>query len=99
MENYDDLLREIKEIRKLLTIIAQDKLSDFNASIEEKYLKSPQRKQMYELMDGEHSLKDIASAVNVSSEAVRQFCVLLEQNQLIEYIIISGRQRNPKRLF
>lgn len=99
MENHEELLQELKEIRKLLTIVAQEKLADFNAAVGEKYLKTPQRKQMYELMDGSHSLKEIADIVKITSEGVRQFCVLLEQNKLIDYVIISGRQKNPKRLF
>lgn len=98
--DYDELiLQELKAIRRLLAIFSQDKLEEFNESIKTKYLTTPQRQQMYELFDGTKSLKEISTTVKVSSEAVRQFAVLLEQAGLIEYVIISGKQKNPKRLF
>jgi len=99
MDCNEQILQELKSIRRLLTIFSQDKIEDFNESIKIKYLTTPQRQQMYELFDGTKSLKEISEIVNVSSEAVRQFAVLLEQAGLVEYVIVSSKQKNPKRIF
>lgn len=99
MDFNQQILEELKAIRRLLTIFAQDKLDEFNASIKTKYLTTPQRQQMYELFDGTKSLKEISTTVKVSSEGVRQFTVSLEQAGLIEYVVINGKQKNPKRVF
>lgn len=99
MDFNQQILEELKAIRRLLTIFSQDKLEEFNENIKTKYLTTPQRQQMYELFDGTKSLKEISTVVNVSSEAVRQFAVSLEQSGLIEYVIVSGKQKNPKRIF
>ncbi|MBR5222599.1 MAG: hypothetical protein IKV81_00325 [Clostridia bacterium] len=99
MDFNQQILEELKAIRRLLTIFSQDKLEEFNENIKTKYLTTPQRQQMYELFDGTKSLKEISTVVNVSSEAVRQFAVSLEQAGLIEYVIVSGKQKNPKRIF
>lgn len=99
MDYNEQVLQELKAIRRLLTIFSQDKLEEFNESIKTKYLTTPQRQQMYELFDGTKSLKEISTTVKVSSEAVRQFAVSLEQAGLIEYVVVSGKQKNPKRIF
>lgn len=99
MDCNEQILQELKSIRKLLTIFTQDKIEDFNESIKTKYLTTPQRQLMYEMFDGTKSLKEISTVVKVSSEAVRQFAVSLEQSGLIEYVIVSNKQRNPKRIF
>ena len=99
MDYNQQIIEELKAIRRLLTIFSQDKLEEFNENIKTKYLTTPQRQQMYELFDGTKSLKEISTVVNVSSEAVRQFAVSLEQAGLIEYVIVSGKQKNPKRIF
>ena len=98
MDFNQQILEELKAIRRLLTIFSQDKLEEFNENIKTKYLTTPQRQQMYELFDGTKSLKEISTVVNVSSEAVRQFAVSLEQAGLIEYVIVSGKQKNPERM-
>lgn len=99
MDFSQQIIEELKAIRRLLTIFSQDKLEEFNENIKKKYLTTPQRQQMYELFDGTKSLKEISTVVNVSSEAVRQFAVSLEQAGLIEYVIVSAKQKNPKRIF
>ena len=99
MDINEQILQELKSIRRLLTIFSQDKIKDFNESIKTKYLTTPQRQQMYELFDGTKSLKEISAVVKVSSEAVRQFAVSLEEAGLIEYVIVSNKQKNPKRIF
>lgn len=93
------ILNELKQIRKLLTILAQDKIEVFNEYIENKYLTTDQRKQMYSLFDGTNSLKEIGSQVKTSSEAVRLFAVSLEEAGLLEYEIVNSRQKNPKKLY
>ena len=93
------ILGELVQIRKLLTILSQDKLQSFNEDIERKYLTTDQRRQMYALFDGENPYKAIAESVKVSSEAVRLFAVQLEQAGLVEMIEINAKSKNPKRIF
>lgn len=99
MDINEQILEELKAIRKLLTIFSQDKLVEFQEIIRTKYLTTTQREQMYYLFDGTLSQKEIASKVGVSSEAVRQFVVTLEQAGIIEQVAVNGRQKNPKRIF
>lgn len=99
MDINEQILEELKAIRKLLTIFSQDKLVEFQKIIRTKYLTTTQREQMYDLFDGTLSQKEIASKVGVSSEAVRQFVVTLEQAGIIEQVVVNGRQKNPKRIF
>lgn len=99
MDINEQILEELKAIRKLLTIFSQDKLASFQEKIKATYLTTPQRQQMYELFDGTLSQKEIATKVGVSSEGVRQFVVVLEQAGLVEQVAINGKQKNPKRIF
>lgn len=99
MELNERILDELVAIRKMLTILSQDKLADFNNSLKEKYLSTPQREKMYEMFDGTKGLKEIGTEVKVSAEAVRQFAVSLEKAGLIEYVVINAKTRYPKRLF
>ena len=92
------ILNELIQIRKMLTILSQDKLESFNDSINKRFLTTEQRRQMYELFDGENSYKTIADTVNISSEAVRKFAVQLEQAGLVELVPV-GKTKNPKRVF
>lgn len=100
MDDYysQQILAELSQIRKLLTILSQDKLDSFTESINRKFLTTDQRKQMYEMFDGDNSYKTIAEAVKVSSEGVRKFAVQLEQAGLVE-LVPAGKTRNPKRVF
>lgn len=94
----EQILEEMIMIRKLLTILSQDKLADFNEQIKNRYLTTEQRKKMYDLFDGTKSLKEIGEEVNTSSEAVRLFAVSLEKAGLIEYVS-NTKAKCPKRLF
>ena len=94
----EQILEEFIMIRKLLTILSQDKLADFNEQIKNRYLTTEQRKKMYDLFDGTKSLKEIGEEVNTSSEAVRLFAVSLEKAGLIEYVS-NTKAKCPKRLF
>ncbi len=93
------ILNEIMHMRKLLTILSQDKLKSFNESIEKTYLTTEQRRQMYDMFDGSNSYKVIAEAAKVSSEAVRQFAVQLEKAGLVEFVAINEKSKNPRRIF
>lgn len=94
----EQILEELIMIRKLLTILSQDKLADFNEQIKNRYLTTEQRKKMYDLFGGTKSLKEIGEEVNTSSEAVRLFAVSLEKAGLIEYVS-NTKAKCPKRLF
>jgi len=98
MEINERILEELITIRKLLTVIAQDKFADFSEKIKTKYLTTEQRARMYDLFDGTRTLKEISEEVGVTSEAVRQFAAVLEKDGLLEYII-NNKARCPKRLF
>ena len=99
MDINEQILQELKAIRRLLTIFSQDKLDEFNEKIKTKYLSTPQREQMYELFDGTKTQKEIGALVGISHDGVRKFCVSLEQAGLVEMIAINGKQKNPKRIF
>lgn len=99
MDINEQILEELKAIRKLLTVFSQDKLTEFQETIRTKYLTTPQRQQMYDLFDGTLSQKEIAAKIGVSSEGVRQLVVALEQAGVVEQVTINGRQKNPKRIF
>ena len=99
MELNEKIFEELVAIRKMLTILSQDKIVTFNESIKTKYLTTPQRQKMYDLFDGTKTLKEIGDDVGVSSEAVRQFSISLEKVGLIEQIVINAKTKCPKRLF
>lgn len=99
MDTQEKILFELSEIRKLLTIIAQDKLDAFNLGIKNKYLTSVPRQKMYDLFNGDKSLKEIADETGVSSEAVRLFAVTLEKAGLLVYATNDSNVKLPKRLF
>lgn len=98
MDLNERILEELIAIRKMLTVLSQDKLSDFNEQVKSKYLTTAQRQKMYDLFDGIKSLKEISDEVGTSSEAVRLFAVSLEKAGLIEYVV-SSKTKCPKRLF
>lgn len=98
MDFNERILEELVTIRKMLTILSQDKLFDFNEQIKTKYLTTEQRQKMYDFFDGTKTLKEIGEDVGTSSEAVRLFAVSLEKAGLLEYTVI-GKSKCPKRLF
>lgn len=98
MDINERILEELIAIRKMLTILSQDKLSDFNEQIKTKYLTTDQRQKMYDLFDGTKTSKEISAEVGTSSEAVRLFAVSLEKAGLLEYVV-SAKSKCPKRLF
>ncbi len=98
MDINEKILDELIAIRKMLTILSQDKIDIFNEQIKSKYLTTEQRQKMYDLFDGTKSLKEISDEVKTSSEAVRLFAVSLEKAGLLEYVAES-KVKYPKRLF
>lgn len=98
MDINERILEELVAIRKMLTILSQDKLSDFNEQLRTKYLTTEQRQKMYDLFDGTKTLKEISVEVGTSSEAVRLFAVCLEKAGLLEYVV-NAKSKCPKRLF
>ena len=98
MDINERILEELVAIRKMLTILSQDKLSDFNEQLRTKYLTTEQRQKMYDLFDGAKTLKEISVEVGTSSEAVRLFAVSLEKAGLLEYVV-NAKSKCPKRLF
>ena len=98
MDINEQILEELIAIRKMLTILSQDKLSDFNEQIKSKFLTTNQRQKMYDLFDGTRTLKEISAEIGTSTEAVRLFAVSLEKAGLLEYVVDS-KSRCPKRLF
>lgn len=97
MDINERMLEELIAIKKMLTILSQDKLADFNDHIKNKYLTTEQRQKMYDLFDGTRSLKEISDEVGTSSEAVRLFAVSLEKAGLLEYVT-NSKAKCPKRL-
>ena len=93
------ILSELSQIRKLLTILSQDKLQSFNENIQKQYLTTDERKQMYDMFNGENSYKTIADATKVTPDGVRKFAVQLEQVGLVEMVAVNGKSKNPKRTF
>ena len=98
MDINERILEELVAIRKMLTILSQDKLSDFNEQLRTKYLTTEQRQKMYDLFDGTKTLKEISVEVGTSSEAVRLVAVSLEKAGLLEYVV-NAKSKCPKRLF
>ena len=98
MDLNEKMLEELIAIRKMLTILSQDRLTEFNEQIQNKYLTTEQRQKMYDLFDGTNSLKQIGDEVKTSSEAVRLFAVSLEKAGLLEYVV-NSKSKCPKRLF
>ena len=98
MELNEKVFEELVMIRKLLTVLASDKLSEFNKYIQDKFLTTEQRREMYDLFDGTKGNREIGDIVGVSSEGVRLFAIALEKEGLIEYEMI-GNSKCPKRIF
>jgi len=98
MDLNERILEELIAIRKMLTILSQDKLSDFNEQIRKNYLTTDQRQRMYDLFDGTMSFKEISTELSVTSEAVRVFAVSLKKAGLLEYEA-NSKSKCPKRLF
>ena len=98
MENQEQLISILIDIRKMLTVLSYDKYNDFKKYIEQHYLTTVIRRRMYELFNGKNSLKTIGSKVGTSSEAVRQFAVSLEKDGLLRFVT-HNNSKCPEKLF
>jgi hypothetical protein len=96
-ERQDAILAELRKMSFYLALLAGDKIAEKRSKLEVEYLTTPQRRQMWELMDGARNLSEIAGEVHVSSEAVRLFVNDLERAQIVE-IRLKGSRRYPRRL-
>lgn len=96
-EYQEAILSELKKISSYLALLAGEKIAEKRSTLEREHLTTPQRRQMWELMDGTRNLTDIANEVGLSSEAVRLLVRDLEREQLVE-IRVEGRTRYPRRL-
>ena len=54
MDINQQILEELKAIRRLLTIFSQDKLEQFHASIKEKYLTPPKGNKCMNFLMGQN---------------------------------------------
>ena len=93
----DDLNAKLDEIVRLVRIIALPRVKEFKGHIESKFLNTKERKKMYELIDGQRTMGEIAERVNVSHEAVRLFVKDLDAEKLIQ-IEKMRSPRIPKKL-
>jgi len=91
------VLDELKRISGYLGLLAGDKVAERRLELEKKYLTTPARKKMWELMDDSRNITDIAKEVRVSSEAVRLFVNDLGKDHFVE-VREEGRNRYPRRL-
>lgn len=83
----------------MLRIISTEKTDEITKNIHDNYLTTPQREHMYRLFTGDNSLKFISEQVGTSTEAVRQFAVLLDQAGIINYVQLDSRSKAPKRKY
>lgn len=98
-DNYQDrVLQALDTIITLLKPIHAVASQQVHEIIATQFLTTDQRRVMYDLFDGKHSLADIAEAVGVSSEAVRLLATEMAEEGLLEMIPV-GRTKNPKKLF
>jgi DNA-binding transcriptional ArsR family regulator len=85
LHNIDDRLKEILQILKMQSreMIHTEQL---------KALKSPLRKSVYELSNGQNSVGDIAKQLNKSMQQISNNIALLEEAGLIKEVR-SGKEK------
>ena len=94
-----EVLAILKRIERYLFWLAEERMVEQQKRLEARYLTTAPRRRMWQLMDGRHSLAQIADEVKVSGEAVRQFVnELLESPQPLIEVVSQGRNRLPRRL-
>jgi hypothetical protein len=98
MDINEKILEELIQIRKMLIVLSQEKRSELEEKIKKEFLTTEQRQKMYDMFDGTKSLKEISEEIKTSSEAVRLFALSLEKAGYLDYIIINGKSKNPKKL-
>lgn len=79
----EKLVYEVTEIRKMLRIIAAEKLEEIRTKNEQEILTTDSRRKIYELFDGNRTYKEIAELASVTGEAVRQLAVAAANKGLV----------------
>lgn len=79
MDINERVLEELVLIRKMLTVLSQESLGEFNRKIKKDFLTTEQRQKMYDLFDGTKTIKEISEEVKATPEAVRLLTVSLEK--------------------
>ncbi len=93
------VIEYLKRIERYLFILAEEKLGELRKRVGTQYLTTPARRKMWELIDGDRNIADIAKEAGVSNEAVRLFLNdLTSGSQPIVEWINSSRGRIPERL-
>lgn len=92
-ESYEDMLRniwrELQEIKAILILANQDKLSEAKkALLKEESIKL----QVYNLCDGTKTTKDIAQAIQKSTDYVSSYLSILKREGLIRTVDKEGKQ-------
>lgn len=98
----DELLIEINDkleaIRKLLIVQNIAFRKEINKILNEEFLTTDKRKQMYRLFNGNNSIGDIAKRLDVTHENVRLLVDDLEKVGAIEIIKKKGKTKYPLRI-
>jgi hypothetical protein len=92
-----EILEELRHIRQMQTLLAKPVTQKAKVELEEKYLTTPDRRQMYSLADGTQTMMDIARAVGKTKEAVR---LLMRDLEAEGYVAMhsNGKANCPRRL-
>ena len=98
----DELLIEINDkleaIRKLLIVQNIAFIKEVNKMLNEEFLTTDKRKQMYKLFNGNNSIGDIAKRLGVTHENVRLLVDDLEEVGAIEIIKKKGKTKYPLKI-
>ena len=93
-----DMNNKIEAIRKLLLIQNIAFRKEINKILNEEFLTTDKRKQMYKLFNGNNSIGDIAKRLGVTHENVRLLVDDLEKVGAIEIIKKKGKTKYPLKI-
>jgi hypothetical protein len=94
VDEKDSILRDIRDGVRLIAAAMAEPL---RKRLDEEFLTSGPRKKMYKEFDGSHPYETIATAAEVTTEAVRQFAVALQQVGLVT-LEKQGSKTCPRKL-
>ena len=80
MTNDEEILKELKKISKIMTLVNGNALETELA----KYATTSERKIIWALIDGKNLTEDIARIINKTKSAVDIFLKILERAELVE---------------
>lgn len=89
---------KLEVIRKLLLIQNIAFRKEINKILNEEFLTTKKRKQMYKLFNGNNSIGDIAKNLHVTHENVRLLVDDLEKIGAIEIIKKKGKTKYPLKI-